>query len=486
VAIDPCCIARGITTREDLEHVHVTCKPSVKSIKRNIIEDDPDLPIFHLLINRRWVENQIKDFESDRDFDLSKFIIAMCPSYGVEIKVSNQVDANIKYAFLNFARIMPRFEKDLMRKKFHRDHVMHQVKVAFLMEYILKELWKTEWSSKLFPELKAQYSLSPPPEIIDCYFLAGFFHDVGLPIREISSKFESASNALGRDLCNTLAALYYLPKLKDVDKLWEKLRNLDLNEFLFKEHVRITQKDPEIILSLLKAFSIPILIRYLSPEAIEKGYILPAHTPKQIRMWDNSVKRHIHPVKGSCYFRPRLSLIHKVFTKLTEGYQLEDHGILGALLLAQNMVPLPAAQAIAHHNLANLIIDDLGFPLSCLLIICDELQEWSRPFSQDPTVKTMESIELDVRESTIEAVLDYRKSINLYKSPWRFEKTLRDKITNLGRVTLNILNFSMTIIDPGGSKYKIFKCPQCDRIISDHKVDIHFRVKPQNSCPYCK
>ena len=79
-------------------------------------------------------------------------------------------------------------------------------------------------------------------------------------------------------------------------------------------------------------------------------------------------------------------------------YDLDDHGILSALRVAQVLahagsegqiqaegtdLPLvleydQALHAIAHHNLFNHEVRFVTHPLSCLLRLCDELQEWGR------------------------------------------------------------------------------------------------------------
>ncbi|HLP44972.1 MAG TPA: hypothetical protein VK469_03450, partial [Candidatus Kapabacteria bacterium] len=84
--------------------------------------------------------------------------------------------------------------------------------------------------------------------------------------------------------------------------------------------------------------------------------------------------------------------------KNNESLNLCDHGIIGSLRLAQVLVHAEAQgipggklndsrlleqysntlHAISHHNLFNHEVSFMRYPLTCLLRICDELQEWGR------------------------------------------------------------------------------------------------------------
>jgi hypothetical protein len=140
----------------------------------------------------------------------------------------------------------------------------------------------------------------------------------------------------------------------------------------------------------------------------------------------------------------------------------ESHGLLGALLLLSRLklrfhddwnkeYGYPALRAISHHDGSELISFEKE-PLSALLLICDEFQEWGRPYiSQllEEKYVTTDHIELDLHtngnDPFIEAIINYKDSqCDLCKIlKWNGKIAEDDKIKNLSRVNGNGINIEL-------------------------------------------
>jgi hypothetical protein len=140
---------------------------------------------------------------------------------------------------------------------------------------------------------------------------------------------------------------------------------------------------------------------------------------------------------------------------------LQRHGLTSArLLLFQLMQRFPngwmesaniALKAIADHDGDRPIFFHED-PISALLIICDELQEWGRPYISsrlaDGNMIT-DHIELYIESNgstpRIEAKIDYRNSqLNLHRIlQWEGEIAEKSKVTNLKRIDGIIINVKM-------------------------------------------
>jgi hypothetical protein len=128
------------------------------------------------------------------------------------------------------------------------------------------------------------------------------------------------------------------------------------------------------------------------------------------------------------------------------------HGLTGALLLLSSLNrrfgtswskdAYPAIKAIAEHDGSRRIYFRNG-PFSAILVICDELQEWGRPYISpllEERYVTTDHIELELGSEgatpRIKARINYKEFQNELKKilRWDGSKTENDKKENLRRL----------------------------------------------------
>jgi HD-GYP domain-containing protein (c-di-GMP phosphodiesterase class II) len=154
-------------------------------------------------------------------------------------------------------------------------------------------------------------------------------------------------------------------------------------------------------------------------------------------------------------------------------YNFADHGVLSALWLANLMVKTDGGgqiqakvldpplireysyclHAIAHHNLFNHKVRFATHPLSCLLRLCDELQEWGR---RRVSIEHMvRHIYLEIEQDECESLEGYESLANLV-SNINFEKQDKDDYLEAKiRVNSNqpVFNFWFTYHNPVDAHY---------------------------------
>lgn len=131
----------------------------------------------------------------------------------------------------------------------------------------------------------------------------------------------------------------------------------------------------------------------------------------------------------------------------------QKHGYMGARLLLKSLIDRFEGTEYSEHADTSLVaigkhdrkkpISYKDEPISALLVICDELQEWGRPYISpllgEKYVST-DHIQLEIDPNgnipRLTASIDYRKSQNDLKNilGWEPERTEKDKIDNLDRV----------------------------------------------------
>ncbi len=113
-----------------------------------------------------------------------------------------------------------------------------------------------------------------------------------------------------------------------------------------------------------------------------------------------------------------------------------------------------AIHAIAHHNLANNQVSFDSRPLTCLLRLCDELQEWDRRRVNMETV--VKGLYLDLQEGHFSGFPSY-EIIDSFKANLKFEPVFRDNIPTSMEVSLNgskpWFRFAVTYHDSMGAHY---------------------------------
>ena len=248
----------------------------------------------------------------------------------------------------------------------YRDHMFHVIDVCLLGFFLLQCRFKNEKSLLSLLSLKNQSMLSLMSRIISGkssvgsdlvmqnWFLAALFHDVGYSLKaEEQSKKE------------------YQKKSGD-----QKLTGDEWQKVMEMEKLKIHRRN----------------LAELERRKAQYGANFPLHILNQIE----EEKEALHQLETKLEFRYKgitsLSPLTETATNddETKKDQAEDHGVRSYEYVEEvlNRLPgdnqrwlnqfKPALAAIRSHNLMDQKIDFSEEPLSFLLVLCDELQEWGR------------------------------------------------------------------------------------------------------------
>jgi hypothetical protein len=247
--------------------------------------------------------------------------------------------------FLHLIQMLPEFEALMYFmnvRKFYRDHCAHQLRVAVLGDFLLG--LKSQ-AGGIEGIIKDKLNLSSE-EVKTAWWFAGLLHDTGIPLAELTS-------AVNWSLLNEILRCY--PSM-----------------------------DVEVS---------PMSVN-LASNKVENGKYLSILTDGMPSTWQGLVKEGL----GSPEYANETTLF-KAGSYVGQEYQPRkshiNHGVVAAVNLLRTLGPperlkknlpedrplIEAAKAISIHNLKG----DLGrvlfedYPLAFLLILADELQEWSRP-----------------------------------------------------------------------------------------------------------
>lgn len=243
--------------------------------------------------------------------------------------------------------MLPEFEAlmyFLNVRKYYRDHCAHQLRVAILGDFLLD---LESDSGRLEDLIKERLDLSSE-ELRTAWWFTGLLHDTGIPLAKLCT---AVNWSLFNEILKCYSSLDIEASPMSVNLAGDKLKN--------REYLSILVKD------------VPKHWR----EMLEKGLGEPEYASGTILF-----------TAGYCAnkeFQPR-------------DLQL-DHGVVAAINLLRTLGPpdrllknlpedkplIEAARAIAVHNLKNQLkeVPFEEFPLAFLLILADELQEWSRPIT---------------------------------------------------------------------------------------------------------
>ncbi len=266
-------------------------------------------------------------------FDLSSALYQVAKERGIENK-----------GILHLIQMLPEFDALLYFlnvRKFYRDHTAHQLRVAVLGDYLLDLKSKAGGLEGIVVD---EIGLSKE-EVRKAWWFTGLLHDVGYPL-------EKLYHSLNWSLVNELLRCY--PSLGI--KVTPMHIDLASNELENKQYLSI------LCQGLPKRWQ----------ELIKGGLGVPGTTNTSTVFVPSSSREE---------YRPKSAKM--------------DHGVVAAVSLLRTIgtpeqlrkrLPedrplIEASRAIALHNFASKLgsVTFEDYPLAFLLIVADELQEWSRP-----------------------------------------------------------------------------------------------------------
>jgi hypothetical protein len=327
-------------------------------------------------------------------FSLSEALYAVAKERGIRHE-----------GILYLIKMLPEFEAlmyFLNVRKFYRDHCAHQLRVTALGDFLLDLKSDAGGVESMIGETLDLSS----GEVRTAWWFAGLLHDTGIPLAKLSA-------AVNWSLLNEILRCYPSLDIKASPMLLDLAGSSLRNE------------------------------EYLS--------ILVEGMPKR---WQTMLKNGLgvsEPSESAVLFKAGFSS-HQEYQP-TDSHI--DHGVVGAVNLLRTLgtpeklrknLPedrplIEAARAISLHNFKEMLrtVPFEEYPLAFLLVLADELQEWSRPVPV-PLKDTYFTTSLE-KVALLDAIF-YTKPYELWDMPYSndqakklsgfdFKKLCNDKATAL-------------------------------------------------------
>ena len=157
--------------------------------------------------------------------------------------------------------------------------------------------------------------------------------------------------------------------------------------------------------------------------------------------------------------------INSNYKKIFQQEATKDHGVFAATKLQS--FPIEARQAIALHNLKTPKVNFLEHPIAALLLLCDEAQEWGRSIRCDKGKHAedffvpVDSVQYEITENEFRFEIDLSQkagSICRCKCDYDERILIEDKLKNLKRLILPKelgLTVEYVIIDRNQTRHQI-------------------------------
>ena len=299
------------------------------------------------------------------------------------------------------------------QNKFYRDHLIHPLRVAWLMETLI-ENWGWIYKRSAREKLRQTYNDSPSGD----QFPSGWPKSVDSVGRDQSrlgsaGRAASVTAALFHDMHSGASGACSL----SVDSA-DSLSRL-VNPFI---EYRFARSDLEFHL---------------------KSGFYSDHAP----FFDakDAVTAAVDRLRESNKARPPKAEWSAAFN-----CSLSDHGVRAATELAN--LPPEARQAIALHNLFETnvaTIDPMEAPVAFFLVLCDEAQEWGRWVGKSAPGEysvLVEKGDLEINNKCFHVSFDFSKAMTgTLAVSFDFDRLVHDKETNLRRLTIpNDLDLSIS------------------------------------------
>jgi hypothetical protein len=309
-------------------------------------------------------------------------------------------------AVLRLVKMLPEFEAlmyYLNVRKYYRDHCAHQLRVAILGDYLLDLESDAGRMEGLIKE-KLDFSSE---ELRTAWWFAGLLHDTGIPLAKLCT---AVNWSLLNEILRCYTSLDIEASPMSISLSGGKLKNREYLSVLMGDMPQRWQQVLENGLGIRENQGETMFFNAGFSSSNE-------YQPKDLRV--------DHGVVGAVNLLRTVGTPERLRKNLPEDRPL-----------------IEAARAIAVHNfkkeLGNVPFED--YPLAFLLILTDELQEWSRPIPV-PIKETYFTTSLE--KATLLDEIFYEESDELWDVPYTnmqakkiagfdFDRLCRDKKECLG------------------------------------------------------
>jgi hypothetical protein len=290
------------------------------------------------------------------------------------------------------------------QNKFYRDHLIHPVRVAWLMETLIRN-WGWIYEQSAREKLRQTYNNCPSGD-------------------QFPNGWPASVDSVGRDHT----------------RLGSAGRAASLTAALFHDmHAGASGA------CSLSVDGVDSLSRPVDPFVEDKFARIDLESHLKSGFWSDRgsnfnakdlVTAAVDRLRESNRARPPKAEWWAAFER-----SLNDHGVRAAAELAN--LPPEARQAIALHNLFETnvaTIDPMEAPVAFFLVLCDEAQEWGRWVRKSALGEysvLVEKGDLEIDNKCFRVSFDFSNAMNgTLAVPFEFDRLVNDKEKNLRRLTI--------------------------------------------------
>ncbi len=329
---------------------------------------------------------------------------------------------------------LTKYQETAPMQKFYRDHLIHPLRVAWLMDDFINN-WYLIYEQSAKHRLRQTYNSNLFPG----QFPSGWPQDI---------------SRIGRDQT----------------RLKSSCRAASIAAALFHDMYAGTEGSCSLSEDDLDSFSRPVnpFLEYKFPRRDLEFLLVDGFTQDLGPPFPSHeiVMQAIDQLCETNKSRPAKTEWRDAFTKPKSW---EDHGVRSAVELMS--LSTEARQAIALHNLFDdcvARIDLMEAPVAFFLVLCDEAQEWGRwvrKKSPDEYSVLTEKCSLEIDQKRFHVTLDFSNvKTDELAFTFNFNKLVNDKKRNLDRLTIpNVkeladLSISYSLKNIDGESTTIFWC----------------------------
>jgi hypothetical protein len=332
-------------------------------------------------------------------------------------------------------------------EKWYRDHLLHSIRVMWMMEKII---WDKGWYEIYQKSSDQEHRLK---KFLEC---KNYENKLSLP--DIYSDFNIGGRLKNECLRNSLIAGLFHDLMYPVSSFFKK-GGIGLIPSKMRTEIRNLGKVivPFFENRFLEGDLRSAIQQYFKYECLKsKERNLRNAMEQCLSLSGDNANQEIERL-NDCY-KKRKSKDKYVKMFLQNSF---NHGVLGGVWLKS--LPLESRQAIALHNIENVKIDPMEAPIAFFLVLCDEAQEWGRWIKSDNNPEEFfvpcEKIQWEVGSRKFRVKVSFKEKaneINKYKPEFDVKKLVNDKFKSLSRLIVpEDFKIEFLVIGPKGERVSI-------------------------------